>query len=119
MRDSILKINQSVQNIGTVIGTMKKSGHQYDAQTIDHLSDKLNELIAKLEWKLATNNMTKENLSNLIILHFKSKRAFISRFNAQGGQLEETVLSAQLKGRRGLSAAWRSAYAIFFYHLAR
>lgn len=58
--------------------------------------------------------MTKETLHELISTHFKTRRAFIDAFVKQGGQLNESILSSQLSGRRGLSNAWRSAYSIFF-----
>lgn len=62
-----------------------------------------------------TKIQTPEQLQAAIAqAHFPTHRAFIEAFNAAGGSLNETVLSNQLGGRRGLSAAWVSAYSIFF-----
>lgn len=58
--------------------------------------------------------MDKERLTELIEGKFPTKRAFIDEFNKQGGDLDETVLSSQLSGKRGLSKAWIAAYRIFF-----
>lgn len=57
---------------------------------------------------------TPAQLGAAIDEQYPTRRAFIEAFNEAGGELEETTLSKQLHGARGLSAGWRSAYALFF-----
>lgn len=61
-----------------------------------------------------TTSMDATILAEYINKYFKTKRSFIDAFKNAGGELEETVLSKQLKEERGLSKAGRSAYQIFF-----
>lgn len=56
-------------------------------------------------------------LRNAINSRYKNNREFIEAFEAAGGTIDETVLSRQLNGSRGLSSAWLSAYNVFFNKL--
>lgn len=62
---------------------------------------------------------TYTDLRTAIKSRYKSNRDFIEAFEAAGGVIDETVLSRQLNGSRGLSSAWLSAYNIFFNHTAK
>lgn len=50
---------------------------------------------------------------------YGSNRGFILEFENAGGRIDETVLSRQITGSRGLSSAWLSAYNLFFIPLLR
>lgn len=67
-----------------------------------------------------TKITTPDQLRDAIDRAYPTRRAFIEAFNAAGGCLnDETILSNQLRGERGLSVAWLSAYNIFFTFLKK